>query len=72
MRGECFSVFSMCFLSHPRSRENPIKLCEDEDPCLFVEVGLAGVARVRDSSCVYEAWGCAVAALKESVCLLRW
>jgi len=25
-RGEYFSVFSLCFLSHPRSRENPISM----------------------------------------------
>ena len=25
-RGEYFSVFSACFLSHPRSRENPVSM----------------------------------------------
>ena len=36
-------------------------LCEDDGACPFVEVGLAGVGRVRDSSCAYEVRSCAYA-----------
>jgi hypothetical protein len=42
-------------------------LYEDEGACLFVEVYLAGVDSVRDSSCIYEVRGCAVASLEESL-----
>jgi len=47
-------------------------LYEDEGACLFVEVGLAGVWRVRDSFGVFEIRSCAVASLEESLCLFRW
>ena len=69
--GEVFLGLLRVFLVTSEVPGKP-NLYEDEGACLFFEVGLAGVGRVRDSSCVYEAWGCAVAALKESVCLLRW
>ncbi len=49
-----------------------LNLYEDEGACLFVEVDLAGVGRVRDSSSVYEVRSCAVASLKEGLCLFRW
>jgi len=47
-------------------------LYKDEGACLFAEIGLAGVGRVRDSSAVYEVQSCAVASLEESLCLFRW
>ena len=47
-------------------------LCEDEGACLFVEVGMAGVGRVRDFFGVYEIRSCAVASLEGGLCLFRW
>lgn len=47
-------------------------LYENEGACLFVEVSLAGVGRVWDSSSVYEARSCATASLEESLCILCW
>jgi hypothetical protein len=47
-------------------------LYEDEAACLFVEVHLTRVKRVRDSSVVYEVRSCAVASLDEGVCLFHW
>ena len=49
-----------------------LNLYEDENACPFVEDGLAGVGRLRDSSCVYEVRSCAETSLEESLCLLHW
>ena len=48
-----------------------LNLYEDESACLFVEVDLAEVGRVRDSFGVYEVRSCVVASLEECLRLFR-
>ena len=47
-------------------------LYEDEGSCHFVEVGLAGVGYVQDTSCVYEVRTCVFACFEEGLCVLFW
>ena len=68
--GVLIGLFRMFLVASEVSGEP--NLYEDEDACLFVEVGLAGVGRVRDPSRLYEVWRCAVASVVEILCLFRW